>query len=104
MITVVILVAARFGRDLNPGTPAPLSSVAPIPQAAARPPEEAPTSLRHYRNALNLANSAAGALSGGESGTYFSEWFGGIGWLLVGVAALLSGFGGFLYLRKRSKG
>jgi len=57
----------------------------------------------HYRNALNLANSAAGALSGAESGTYFGDWFAGVGWLLIGVAAFLGGFGSFFYLRKRAK-
>lgn len=56
-----------------------------------------------YQNALNLANSAAGALSGGESGTFFSSWFSGVGWLLAGAGALLVGLGGFMYLRRRKQ-
>ncbi len=57
----------------------------------------------HYQNALNLANSAASGLGGGESANYAGALMTSTGWLLGGVAAILLGLGGFMYLRGRSK-
>ncbi len=57
----------------------------------------------HYTNALNLANSAAGALSGGDAASYTNVLLGGIGWLLAGVGVLIAGFGAFWHLRKKPK-
>ena len=57
----------------------------------------------HYQNALNLANSALSALGGGESADYVGALMSSTGWLLGGVAAILLGLGGFMYLNRRSK-
>ncbi len=57
----------------------------------------------HYTSALNLANSAAAALSGGDSAGYTNVLLGGIGWLLGGVGVLLGGIGAFWYFMKRPK-
>lgn len=57
----------------------------------------------NYQNALNLANSAAAALAGGDGATYTNVLFNGIGWLLIGVGVFIAGFGGFWYLLRRPK-
>ena len=57
----------------------------------------------HYTNALNLANSAAGALQGGDSADFTNLLLNGTGWLLAGVGVLMAGLGGFMYLRKKPK-
>ncbi len=57
----------------------------------------------HYTSALNLANSAAGALSGGDSADFTNLLLNGTGWLLGGVGVFIAGFGSFWYLRKKPK-
>jgi len=57
----------------------------------------------NYQNALNLANSAAGALSGGDAATYTNQLLGGIGSFLLGVGIFIAGFGGFWYVIRRPK-
>lgn len=57
----------------------------------------------NYQNALNLANSAASALSGGDAATYTNVLLGGIGSFLFGVGIFIAGFGGFWYLLRRPK-
>jgi len=57
----------------------------------------------NYQNALNLANSAAGALSGGDAATYTNVLLGGIGSFLLGVGIFIASIGGFLYLLRRPK-
>jgi len=57
----------------------------------------------HYQNALNLANSAASALSGGDAATYTNVLLGGIGIFLLGVGVFIAGFGGFWYALRRPK-
>jgi len=57
----------------------------------------------NYQNALNLANSAAGALAGGDAATYTNVLLGGIGTFLLGTGIFISGIGGFLYLLRRRK-
>ena len=57
----------------------------------------------NYQNALNLANSAASALSGGDAATYTNVLLGGLGSFLLGVGIFIAGVGGFLYLLRRPK-
>ncbi len=57
----------------------------------------------HYTNALNLANSAAGSLQGGDSADFTNLLLNGTGWLLGGVGVFIAGFGSFWYLRKKPK-
>lgn len=56
-----------------------------------------------YQNALNLANSAINALSGGDAATYTNVLLGGIGSFLLGVGVFIAGFGGFWYVIRRRK-
>lgn len=57
----------------------------------------------NYQNALNLANSAASALAGGDAATYTNVLLGGIGSFLLGVGVFIAGFGGFWYVLRRPK-
>jgi len=57
----------------------------------------------NYQNALNLANSAASALSGGDAATFTNVLLGGIGIFLLGVGVFIAGFGGFWYALRRPK-
>jgi len=57
----------------------------------------------NYQNALNLANSAASALSGGDAATFTNVLLGGIGIFLLGVGVFIAGFGGFWYVLRRPK-
>ena len=61
------------------------------------------TAKTHYQNALNLVNSAASALSGGDAATYTNVLLGGIGTFLLGVGIFIAGLGGFWYLLRRPK-
>ncbi len=65
------------------------------------------TAQTDFQNALNSANAANSALAttggGTDTATLTSIWLVAVAGLLGGIGALLLGFGGFNYLRRRAR-
>jgi len=65
------------------------------------------TAQTDFQNALNAANAANNALAstggGTDTATLTSIWLIAVAGLLGGIGALLLGFGGFNYLRRRAR-
>ncbi len=65
------------------------------------------TAQTDYQNALNSANAAQSSLAttggGTDTATLTSIWITTVAVLLGGIGAVLAGFGGFTYLRNKSK-